>query len=309
MTILNIASDGLHSQMIVLARTLAKNSAIARDDLIAMCGPVFIPGEKEPDFVRLRAALARWVDLTLFSVQGDKVQLNFAPRRGESLDVFTDRLPSLCRALILLPEHALPLWPLDVKRDGRSEDGTGRTGDLARSLSWILAQDTYSLPSSWPDMEKLEASQVINPKFFIFNDTRWNPLRVWARYLGFGTGEDRKFFVDPTVAVRQELPSILEPGESLVASDFIDALAERLPVLDRGKYRMLVEAEIRPNSRRELPSDHLSMSLSFALRRLELDGTIVLDQKADAGTTMALTGRGYRTWARFTHVRLLGDQS
>lgn len=307
MTILNTTSDGLHSQMIVLARTVARTGAIARDDLVAMCGPVPIPGEKEPDFAKLRAALARWVELSLFSGQDGMIQLNVAPMRGESIDDFTDRIPRLCRALVLKAEHTQPLWPVDAKRGERSEDGTGRTGDFARSVSWILAQDIYSLPSSWGDIEKLEASQVIQPKFFIFNQSRWSGLRVWARYLGFGSGEEGKFFADPTVAIRQELLSILKQGESLPANAFIDALAERLPVLDRGYYRMLVEAEIRPNSRRQLPEDHLSMSLSFALRRLELDGIIVLDKKADAGTTLALTGRGYRTWARFTHVRLMGD--
>jgi hypothetical protein len=295
--------------MIVLARTLAKTGAIARDDLMAMCGPIHIPGANEPDFAKLRIALARWLELSLFSEQEGKIGLNFAPERGETLDAFTERLPGLCRALVLRPEHTLPLWPVEPKRgDYRTDEGTGRAADFARPLSWILAQDIYSLPSSWNEISELEKGQVKEPKFIIFNASRWSGLRFWARYLGFCTGEDKKFFADTTSAVRQELPSILKKGEAIAADAFIDALAERLPVLDRGAYRMMVEAEIQPNSRRELPTDHLSMSLSFALRRLELDGALVLDKKADAGTTLALTGRGYRTWARFTHVRLLGDE-
>jgi hypothetical protein len=285
---------------------VAKTGAIGHDDLMAMCGPIHIPGANEPDFAKLRATLSRWVELSLFSEQDGKIALNFMPQRGESLDAFTDRLPGLCRALMLRPEHTQPLWRVGAKSGDRSDEGTGRTADFVRSLSWILAQDIYSLPSSWSDISQLETGQV-KEKFIILNSSRWNGLRVWARYLGFSTGEEGKFFADTTTAVRQELPSILNKGESLAANAFIDTLAERLPVLDRGEYRMMVEAEIQPNSRRELPADHLSMSLSFALRRLELDGTLVLDKKADAGTTLALTGRGYRTWTRFTHVRLLGD--
>lgn len=308
MTITNITSDGLHSQMIVLARTLARTGPLGRDELIASCGPVAIPSEKEPDPAKLRAALSRWLEMSLFGEDGEKIELKLSPNRGESLDAFTDRLPPHCRAIVLRPENSLPLWPADGRR---TDEGTGRAADFVRSVAWLLAQDIYSLPTSWAEIQQLESSQYQNRNFIILNASRWSGLRYWARYLGFGTGEEGKFFVDPTVAVRHELTYILKQGESVDANTFIDALAARLPVLDRGEYRSMVEADILAKVQRTLAPRHLSMSLSFALRRLELDGTLALDKKADVGegAALSLTGRGYRTWAQFTHVRLQGEQA
>lgn len=305
MTILNLAGDGLHSQLIVLARVAAKYGRIDRDELISVCAAPDEDG-KARDTGRLRAALARWLELGLFIDEAGSIRINLPTKRGATPDDLTDRLRAVCRQLALQEQHCLPLWAAGAER---TEEGAGRTADFARSLSWTLAQDIYSLPASAEEMETLERMQVVTPRFIFMNTNRWPGLRVWARYLGFASGDDSNFLFDPTEAVRDELAHILGPGETMAAEVFIAELSARVPVLDGGTYRKEVEAHLRPDKWRPPAEGHLSMSLSMALRRLDLSGAIVLDTKADAGAALKLTGRGFRTWASFTHVRMAGDQA
>jgi hypothetical protein len=303
MTIINLAGDGLHSQVIILARVVVKHGPIDKDELITVCAAPSENG-KDRDVGRLRAALARWIDLGLFLDDGSGIRLNVRLNRGETLDEFTDRLPIVCRQLILQPQHCLPLW---ASNGDVTEEGVGRVADFARSLSWVLAQDIYRLPNAAGDIDALVRTQVTAPRFIFLNETRWPGMRVWARYLGFATGDDSNFLLDPTDAVGGELPHILTKGRSTPADAFIHELSVRLPVLDGGAYREEVESILRTETWRRPAEGHLSMSLSMALRRLELSGLLALETKADAGTSIGLTGRDYRTWARFTHVRLHGD--
>ena len=253
---------------------------------------------------RLRATLTRWISLGLFADAEGKVKLNFAPGRAESAEEFAQRLPAICRRLLLESEHALPLWP----NDGIvSEENIGRSADLCRGLAWCLAQDIYTLPSIYGDVEDMVRSQVQVGRFIFLNDTRWSGLRSWVRFLGFATGDDSGLFFDPTIAVRAQLKEVIQEKESLPAAEFVARLAARLPVLDKGIYRTEVEQALKPETWRPPSSDHLSSSLSFALRRLQKQGTIALESMADAGSRLALTGQFGKTWQDFSHVRLLKD--
>jgi len=305
MSILNLANDGLHSQVVVLAAVAAKYGPIKRDELISVCA---VPGEDgtEGDVGRLRATLARWLDVGLFDENEDAISLCIETKRGFTLDELTDRLPAVSRRLVLQEQHCLPLWG---EGDNPTEKGVALASDFARGLAWALAQDIYVLGESAAEIEALERSQVTKPRTIFQNTGRWPGLRVWARYLGFGTGHGGDFLFDPTEAVRGELAEIFQHGEAMSAEAVLDELSARLPVLDGGVYRKEVEANLRPNTWRKPDQGHLSMSLSMALRRLELNGTIVLDRKADAGNVVSLTGRNYRTWTSFTHVRMAGDQA
>jgi hypothetical protein len=306
MTILNRQSDGLHPQVIVLARLLAKSGPLAKDDAASICAPPNDSG-KDKDLTQLRAALNRWIELGLFADADGQVTLAIPLGRGESVDDFTTRLPAICRQLALQPQHCTPLWVADeILAKKATEEGAGRTADLAKVLSWALAQDIYSFPSRTAELLELNRTQVISPKFILLNDTRVPGFKAWARYLGFSTDDDN-LFMDPTEAVRAELTGMLKPGQAMLADEFIDELSTRIPVLDGGAYRIEVESVLHSDKWRRPPDGHLSMSLSMALKRLDLDGTIKLETKADASSSLHLTGRGYRTWARFTHVLLRKD--
>ncbi|TAK84804.1 MAG: hypothetical protein EPO20_13255 [Betaproteobacteria bacterium] len=290
MTIVNYANDGLYPELIVLARTVAEIGPIDPEELVKMCA-VDTP-------TRIRGALSRWSQLGLFESQKDGVVLSkrFAGKKRENSDMLADRLPGICRELVLAPEHCLPLW-------GAEEAGI--TADFVRGIAWLLAQDIYQFPTTWSDgAEAVEQRQITGRKTIIQNDVRWNGLRFWARYLGFATGDNVTFLIDPTGAIEAELAILFDDRSVISALDFVEKLGQRLPVLDFGAYRKEIEAALNQDSWKQPAPHHLSMSLSFALRRLELAGRISLEQQADAEHALSLTGRSYRTWKRFTHVRL-----
>lgn len=304
MSILNREGDGLHSIVLTLARIVAREKAISRDDLINICVPH--ANSEKGIGSRARATLSRWTSLGLFTENDGQVRMNVDLVRGESVDTFSERLPSICRRLALHPNHALPLWPAE---GGITEEGVGLTADLCRGLAWCLAQDIYALPSTHSEIESLIATQIQVGRFIFLNDTRWAGFRTWARFLGFASGDESSFFCDPTVAVHSELKDVIQKSEKLPATEFISRLTERLPVLDSGHYRSELEQVVKPEVW-DMPVDgRLSTALSFALRRLKMQGVIKLEAMADAGTKLTLVGQGGRTWESFTHVSLQRETS
>lgn len=95
----------------------------------------------------------------------------------------------------------------------------------------------------------------------------------------------------------------------MAADLFVDRLCEVLPVLDRGTWRVAVENRLNPGSLQPLAKDQLSSSLSRALLNLMLSQEILLEQRADMGSGIALTGRdGLRADYRFQWVRRPGGR-
>jgi hypothetical protein len=170
-----------------------------------------------------------------------------------------------------------------------------------------LSQDIYTLPTSWSELEKLITEQMKPGRFVFLNDTRWAGLRDWARFFGFASGDDGSIFFDPTQAIRAELSGLMKPGENLAASDFIDRLVSKLPVLDGGSYRIEMEESLRPEKWVAPPVGYLSTSLSFAMRRLQKLGVLGLATLADAESKYTLMRQGGSSWESFTHVSLLKE--
>jgi hypothetical protein len=299
--IINFPSDGLHPELIVLFRTVAHLGTVEVKSAIDVCS-VWSAQDLKDDpkrADRLKGALARWTDLGLFVSAGSNLAINerlIKKKRGESVDALTARLPNACRTLMLEAHHCLPLWG----------DAAGMTADFVRGAAWVLAQDIYALPAVWTAIEQQQNEQVMAEHKITGNDNRWNGLRYWMRYLGFATGDGSNFQADPTAAIKAELPDLFGSGTELAAHDFVMRLAARLPVLDFGDYRRMVEDTLKPTKWRRPENGHLSMSLSLALRRLDLDHVIRLEGKADAGSSYRLTGRNYRTWIGFESVRWTG---
>jgi hypothetical protein len=297
MTILNQASDGLYAELIAVFRAAAEFGPISSDDLVRVCSV----GES----TRVKSVLTRWHSMGLFVTADGQVRLapSVKRKRGETLDELTDRLPLICRALVLAPDNCLPLWGANGVV---TEEGTGGCADFVRGLSWALAQDIYLFRSTSESAEAVEEEERRQraSAFIFLNKTRWPALRFWSRYLGFATGDEGAFFLDPTIAVREALSAAFGDGLTLPASAFIQALSDQLPVLDLGRYRREIEGILNPSRWQPQPAGHLSTSLSFALRRLQMDGTLELPFKDDAGSGLALIGRAGRVLHRFTHVVL-----
>ena len=249
MTILNRESDGLPSILVTLARFVAKEKEITRDNLLALCSR---PGETSTSG-RLRGTLSRWTSFGLFSNEDGKIKLNFQSRPAELVGDDVKGLREICRRLLFESNQATPLWPED---GSLSEEKAGLSADLCRGLAWCLAQDIYVLPSSFVGVEALVQSQVQEGRFIFLNDTRWPGLLTWARYLGFATGEDSRLLFDPTIAVRAHIDEVMNTKESLPASEFVSRLSVVLPVLDSGTYRTQVESSLKLETWHPPEPDH-----------------------------------------------------
>lgn len=297
MTVTNYASDGQYPLLIALFRAIANQGQMARDELIRVCSTV-------SDSKHARATLSTWIALGLFVEQSDDriaIEPSFAKKRGETIDELTARLPAISRRLLFDTSHALPMWRSDGKL---SDEGIGASADFVRQLAWILAQDIYEITfdTSGDDAVALQNEQATSGKHVLLNPNRWSGLVFWARYTGFASGD--KGCIDPTEAVRAELPEIFQGAKVMPAREFLLELSVRVPVVDFGRYRLEVENVLKDSAWRRPPKGQLSMSLSLALRRLQLDQTVVLDALADAGETFMLSGRNFRPWHTFSQIEL-----
>jgi hypothetical protein len=295
MTILNNTSDGLHPELIVLFRAVAHLGKVEAEELIRICFPGSVSEASASAIARLRGALSRWTELGLFVETEGHIHLDsrYVKGKKESLEDFTNKLPSFCRGLVLEENNALPLWG----------ESAAVAADFVRGIAWLLAQNIYGFPTTWTGgAESIENEQIVGDRKIVQNDTRWTNIRFWARYFGFASGDSGSFMIDPTSAIRDELPLIFGTQKELSAKDFLRALSIRLPVLDYGVYRKEVENSLSITTWRKPTEGHLSMSLSLALRRLDLNTTIKLAGKADTGSSFRLTGRNYRTWVGFESV-------
>ena len=284
MTILNTASDGFFNVLIVLHRTLALHGPMDRDRLLRLCAAV-----PDGDAKRLRGTLLRWTQLGLFK-QSDDSKLTL-----DRTDKDYKRLPAICRRLLFSELNNQKFW---------DSEGT-LAADFTRALAFILAQDIYAHEfDTHAHVQALEQRQVRDEtRRILKNDVRWNGLRFWGDFLGFFWVDLRRW-PDPTTAIRDELQNVFGGQKEFSATDFIARIAVRLPVLDGGHYRLLVERTLDSSEwQRPARPDLISTSLSRALWRLsQPGGPLRLESRADAGVGRTLQRADGRDWQTFTHV-------
>ena len=292
MSLLNLASDGLPNILVTLAATLQRaRKPLTRAELLARIAPEGIAHE---DGKMARQTLNRWLELGLFAEVDEAVRLT------QPLETSAGDEAALLAAVRLA-----------ARRRALSEDNNAdlwahvqaKAADFTRSLAWLLAQDVYRF--SFGDIETLEATQIADTESRLMrNNTRQNGLKYWGHFLGFvrepGGGQ-----IDPTCAIRESLSRCIADGEGMPASGFIRNLAEELPVLDGGRWRVAVEDRLNRQALSALAEGQLSTSLSRALRNLSMQGILAFENRADVGRTIVLTGRdGLRSDYRYSWVRL-----
>jgi len=296
MSLLNITNDGKRGVLVAIYRLLLAEKSTDRDRLLSLCAPA---GLCEPKHAR--GTLNTWVELGLFESSGDvqnpKISISqLVPkeeRREDLLSVWASR-----RALAR--ENNERFW--------ETEDS--RCADFTRATAWLLAQDVYEAEhSSWPSVQAIMKIQMPgNDGIFGQNDTRWNGLRAWVPYLGFGSVGNTKgspLIIDPTEALRHALPIVFGNRTTLGADEFLAAVAATVPVLDQGTYRKLVVNKLRehesPDGWTPPPSGQLSTSLSRALLRLISDGTLQVKKDSDFPSRARLTGRKRVVVGEYSH--------
>lgn len=295
MTVLNVASDGYFNVLIALFNALAKSGPMPKERLLNLCsaGP-------DSDFSRLRQTLTRWTQFGLFSERGEEIEIASRRPGSEKSKIFVDgseaqELPWVVRRVVFREENNANFW-----------ESTGALcADLTRGLAFLLAQDIYAVGlTGLASVQELEGNQFSEAAGRILqNDVRWNGLRSWGRFLGF-FWDGESLMIDPTAALRADLPLVFGDSEVLSAGEFTTRVAEVLPVLDGGRYRLMVEQAL--NRRYWHPAareDFLSTSLSRALYRLWRGEILSFETKADARDSRVLQGVNAKELLRFTHIR------
>jgi hypothetical protein len=293
MSILNQASDGLPNVLVVLYEVLSRSARpIARDELLEMVAPKGIANE---DGKQARQTLVRWIELGLF-IQGDG-GIELAQRPQQRLDSDAELIAQVrnsARTRVLHPDNNADLWATE----------SARAADFTRSIAWVLVQDVYR--PLYSNLEALERGQLVDgTPALMQNNTRRSGLKAWGQFLGFLRPVLKpEIEIDPTVAIRDVLPELLQPGEGLPVANFMDELAMKLPVLDGGVWRRDVQTRMRPNALPPMAEGQLSTSMSRALLNLMRNEEIFLENRADTRSGVVLTGQaGIRTDLRFTWIR------
>jgi len=294
MSLLNLPSDGLPNILLTLAATLQRaKKSLTRTDLLARVAP---EGVAHKDGEMARQTLNRWLELGLFEESNESVRLAQPLEPSVSDEIaFLRAVQDAARRCVLSEVNNPDLW---AQRGAKA-------ADLTRSLAWLLAQDVYGFSFGNKEMGDLEAAQIAdNDSRLMRNDTRQNGLKFWAHFLGFvrepGGGE-----IDPTCAIRESLNRCIAGGEGMPAADFIRNLADELPVLDGGRWRLAVEARLERQALPALAEGQLSTALSRALIQFNMEGLLIFENRADVGRSIVLTGRdGVRPDYRYSWVRL-----
>jgi hypothetical protein len=181
--------------------------------------------------------------------------------------------------------------------------------DLTNALSWFLTLPPAESPIQMEGGPR--SAEALQTKDFgprqdedggessnwpIGNSTRWSAFRRWACSLGFAWANPNGHLVpDPTVAIRDALPDVFAGAEELTAREFVSKVGECVPVLDGGRYREFV------TSNWERPATEnrgITVPLTDALERLASEGSIFVDDRADAARVAKADG------STFSHVRM-----
>lgn len=296
MSLLNLENDGKRGVLVAIYRLLLAEKSMDRDRLLDLCAPV---GVCEPKHAR--GTLNTWVELGLFESSGDV--------KNPKISI-SDLVPKVerCEDLLSVWASRRALARENNERFWESEES--HSADFTRATAWLLAQDIFEAEhSSWPVVQAIMKIQMPgNDGIFGQNDTRWNGLRKWAPFLGFGrvgNTQGSPLIIDPTDVLRHSLPIVFGKRTNLAADEFLAAVAETVPVLDQGIYRQLVEAKLRahesPDGWVSPPNGQVSTSLSRALLRLTTDGTLQVEKRSDATPRARLTGRKREVIDEFSH--------
>jgi len=180
-------------------------------------------------------------------------------------------------ARVLEPERNTDLF-------SESRAGVVQAHELTRALTWFGQLRATQGPYSTANYERFQTSGLR----VIQNDTRWNVFDRWVVFLGFGWRLGEGVIPDPTRAIVGELDDLLPIGADAPLPSFVAQLAERLPVLDGGRYHAAyLEAVGRTG---EWDVRRLSEPLSLALIRLERRGILELYGRGDAESRVLRLG-------------------
>lgn len=297
MSLLNRPSDGTHSVLVVIYKLLLQEGAMERARIVELCSPSTAIPPRANDTPMVGKTITTWLQLGLLEEsQTGNIGIHKNVARA---DRALEDLPRIARRLVLAESNNPNLW---------GKEGV-RAGDFTRALAWLLAQDVNELAfTGWAPAEEVLKRQLPESLGLVQNDTRWVGLKAWTRWLGFGwmgRHPNGLLVVDPTDAVRDALSTIFVRRKTMTAPELMASLADQVPVLDGGSYRLQVEEKLRDrkgaHAWKPLPESQVSTSLSRAFLRLANEGTLLHERKSDAPDRIILTGRNQSALDTVTH--------
>ncbi|EHD23370.1 MULTISPECIES: protein DpdG [Brenneria] len=296
MSIINNAHGGSQYAVLVAFYQVLKVSpknTLPREKLMALCAPAALQtGDSENASGKAPKELNAWLDLGLLKEEpgSNTTEISFNTSYFSTKDMPLRQAARRC------------LQAVENNRDLNSRDE--RAVDLTLLAALLLALDVYHNP----EISKRNLEQLVNhllPDFRINSSNEAPVVPAYLSWLGFVQQITRESYaIDPTNAIREELPFLMQLGEQLSIAEVLQRLNRALPVLDGGSYRQQVEERISRKGWQPLSADRLSTSLSRALLRLQLSGIINMDEKADASGAMQLTGIKGSVLRTVTHLTL-----
>ena len=179
--------------------------------------------------------------------------------------------------------------------------------EVHEAIAWLLCQSPYEpMPRSGAGGVHVER---IDRQFggdeplrgWIGNNSKYQNLLYWARYFGLAewtkSGDEIVVIPDPTLALERNLTAIFNDTTEISIGDFRSRLHTLCPVFEGGSARQAVESRMKAECQTR-PGD-LSLSTSFALRRLKLRG--VVSFKSDSDGVMLVLNYGRKSEA-VSHV-------
>lgn len=297
MSIINNAHGGSQYAVLVAFYQVLKASpknTLPREKLMALCAPETLQtGDSQNARGKAPQELKAWLELGILSEEpvGDTTEISL------NSNYFSAKNMPLRQAVRRCLQAA------ENNRDLSLRDE--RAVDLTLLAALLLALDIYQ------NAEITSGNlEVLVNKFMVDFRINSNEVAVvpgYLSWLGYAQQITRdSYTIDPTDAIREELPFLMQPGEQLSIVEALQRLNRALPVLDGGSYRQQVEERISLHGWQSLSADRISTSLSRALLRLQLSGVINMKAESDASSAMQLTGRSGSVLRTVTHLTLTG---
>jgi hypothetical protein len=272
-------------RIFAMLRLISQAAPISRSDAIALMQPAGLN-----DNVTMATDIFRTIELMgLIETTADKsrfARIGFSENVLQSVDTF--------RAFL-------------QQRIGGIVDDAEDHFLLNQFASWYAVQDDLVFTLSRSDYE-IRFHEQLYPgaqKRLMTHAQSIPAWTTWAEFIGWGWqvkfgSQESNFIPDCTVRIQPLLPELLPEDEPIPFGVFMDRLAVRCPELDGGVLFERCWEASRPNERR---GNRLSLMLSTALRVLNQQGRIALENRADATENwMLFAAQSYIS--RVTHIRL-----
>ncbi len=297
MSIINNAHGGSQYAVLAAFYQVLKGSprnTLPREKLMALCAPTTLQtGDSQNARGKAPQELRAWLELGILTeaTVGETDEISLNTNYFSSEDIPLRQAVRRC------------LQAAENNRDLSLRDE--RAVDLTLLAALLLALDVYqNAEISSGSLEVLVSKFMAD---FRINSNEVAVVPGYLSWLGYAQQITRSSYaIDPTDAIREELPFLMHPGEQLSIDEALQRLNRVLPVLDGGSYRQQVEERISLHGWQPLSANRFSTSLSRALLRLQLSGIINMKAESDASGAMQLIGRNGGVLRTVTHLTFTG---